>query len=164
MALRPKHLCDKKRVLFLFLRKEIALPAAMSRGDFKTKHLKYKREIPFHNLSVPHWRDKCLVTFFILFCFFFKGIQACSAGFLDEKVTKESRLPNLCSFHRGKSLERNPSRVNGSAITEFLQHFCGLLMSVGQQRKCKKIYRAPIQTFRGRICWGGSAVSFAKLP
>ena len=80
---------------------------------------------------------------------------------LDEKVTKESRLPNLCSFHHGKSLERNPSRGNGGGLSKFLQHFCGLLMSVGQQRKCRKIYRAPIQTFRGRfaewLCYFKSA-------
>ena len=47
----------------------------------------------------PSLAGQCLVTFS-----------------LDEKVTKESRLPNLCSFHHGKSLERNPSRVTGSAI------------------------------------------------
>ena len=35
------------------------------------------------------------------------------------KRTKKLRLPNLCSFHHGKSFKRNPSRVNGSALTEF---------------------------------------------
>ncbi|HTN18817.1 MAG TPA: hypothetical protein VL125_00005 [Pelobium sp.] len=34
----PKHLCEKERFLFLFIRKEIAFPAAMSRGDFDFKN------------------------------------------------------------------------------------------------------------------------------
>jgi hypothetical protein len=127
-------------VLF-FEKRLLAFPAAMSRGDFELNiYFLNKRQIPQHCLSVPHRRD--MPSSFQL------------------KRTKKLRLPNLCSFHHGKSFERNPSRGKGSASTKFLHHFCGLLMFIGEQRKFRKIYRAPIQTFRGRtgrLCWIKSA-------
>ena len=59
----------------------------MSREDFNVKISlsTEKRAFP-HNLSASHRRG--MPSHFLL----------------DEKVTKESRLPNLCSFHRNKSL------------------------------------------------------------
>jgi hypothetical protein len=68
----------------------------------------------------------------------FKGIQACSAGLLDEKLTKESRLPNLCSFHRDKSFERHPRRGNGSGLTRFS---ATLLRMTDGCRFTKEVYK-----------------------
>jgi hypothetical protein len=42
--------------------------------------------------------------------------------FLDEKVTKKSRLMNICSVRLNKSLSANRSRGNGSGLTKFMHH------------------------------------------
>ena len=63
------------------------------------------------------------------------------------KRTKKLWLSNLCSFHRDKSLERNPSRGNGSGLIRFSTTLLRIADGCLFTKAVQKIYRVPIQTF-----------------